>query len=187
MGYLKTPQRKKRRGAYLRCETCGDEFYIYQSQVKKAQARGHKVRYCSMKCYAKDGENNPFHGKKHREDSILKMSEHPNRPKFKAGPDNPNFVRYGEEYGFKGSRFLWWRRKLIRDIGKCERCGFDDLRLLTLHHMDRNRAHNTRENLRLWCWNCHALHHFEEGTGAYHFRVLNGDKKREQAPAGSSS
>jgi 5-methylcytosine-specific restriction endonuclease McrA len=178
--YKKRPQRGTRRGAYFKCETCGDEFYVYPSYIKKAEVRGAAIRFCSMKCYDKTGENNPFWGKKHKKESIKKMTDHPNRPRFATGEDNPNFVRFGEEYGFKGSRKDWWREKLFREIGKCEKCGFDDERVLTLHHIDRNPKHNTRENLLLLCWNCHALEHWENQDGMYHFMRRRNDKRNTE-------
>jgi hypothetical protein len=122
-----------------------------------------------MKCYDKTGENNPFHGKNHSQESKQKMADHPNRPRFLAGDLNPNFSRFGVEYGFRGSHSRWWREFLLKDIGCCERCGFSDKRVLNLHHKDRNRANNVRENLELLCWNCHALDHFEAKDGYYHF------------------
>lgn len=167
--YVVSEQRKKRRGAYFKCEKCGKEFYVYPSYIKKSQEKGSYPRFCSMKCYDKTGDNNPFWGKRHKTESIEQMTNHPNRPVFGKGKDNPNAVRYGEDYGFKGSRSAWWREKLIRDIGKCEKCGIDDVRLLTMHHIDRNRGHNERENLLLLCWNCHALEHWESQDGMYHF------------------
>lgn len=168
--YVKNEQKKKRRGQYFLCETCGKEFYVYPSYIRKANKLGSTIRYCSMACYDKTGENNPFHGKRHSKESKKMMSQSPTRSRFGVGEDNPNFVRYGEEYGFKGSRASWWRRKLMKEIGRCEHCGTDDKRVLTMHHIDRNRSNNERENLLLLCWNCHAIVHYEEKTGFYHFR-----------------
>lgn len=170
MTYITTPQKKKRRGAYFLCDTCKKEFYVFPSYIRKAEKKNIHIRFCSMKCYDKTGEKNPFWGKKHTEESIRKMAEHPNRPSFKHGKLNYNFIRFGEEYGFKGSHYLWWRRKLLKDIGKCEKCGFDIKRILILHHKDRNRSNNERENLELLCWNCHMLGHEKKNDGTYHFK-----------------
>lgn len=169
--YVKTGQGRQRKGAYFKCETCGEEFYVFPSYLKKSQEGGFQIRFCSRKCINKTGENNPFWGKKHSKAAKKKMSEHPNRPKFLAGEANPNFTRYGTEFGFRGSRALWWRKYLIETVGKCERCSMDDTRILNLHHVDRDRSHNERENLKLLCWNCHALEHYEAKDGFYHFLV----------------
>lgn len=175
--HLTTDQGKQRRGMYFRCETCGREFYVYPSDIKKAERKGNKIRYCSMACYDMTGTNNPFYGKKHSEDAIRKMTTHPNRPRFQHGEKNPNFTRFGEEFGFKGSHSAWWREKLFRDIGHCERCGFADQRALSMHHKDRNRRHNTRENLELLCWNCHAIAHWDDQSGIYHFMRRRDDDR----------
>jgi len=173
--YIKTPQGKGRTGVYLRCETCGDEFYVYPSQTKKAEARNGTIRFCSMKCYDKTGNNNPFWGKRHTDESIKKMTDNPNRPRFATGENNPNFIRFGGEFGYKGSRKDWQRNRLFDEIGVCEECGIDDKRLLTMHHIDRNPKNNTHENLMLLCWNCHALAHWENKDGFYHFMRRKND------------
>ena len=160
-------QRKNRRGAYYKCETCGTEFYVMPADIKKAELRGSHPRFCSFKCYDKTGKNNPFYNKKHKEDSIRKMMASPTRYKFQTGDQNPNFIRFGEEYGFKGSRLLWWRNKLLKDVGKCQTCGIEDNRVLDVHHRDRNRSNNTQENLMLLCRNCHAILHYEAKDGPY--------------------
>lgn len=37
-------------------------------------------------------------GKKHSLQSVAAMTSHENRPRFKGGEDNPNFVRYGHVF-----------------------------------------------------------------------------------------
>lgn len=168
-GYLKTKAQKKRRGVYFKCETCGEEFYVFPSYLRKSQKAGIQIRFCSMKCYDKKGENNPFWGKKHKKSSIKKMVIHPNRSRFGFGEDNPNFVRFGEDFGFRGKSKLWWQRKFLNEDGKCERCGFSDKRALCIHHKDKNPKNNSEENLELLCWNCHQIWHYEDKSGIYKF------------------
>lgn len=168
-GYFKSKQgHRPRKGSYFICETCGDEFYLCPSFIRQHEKHGSKIRFCSMKCYDKTGDKNPFHGKKHTTESKNKMSENPNRPKFQRGENNPNFLRYGSESSYIGKTDVWWRKKLLKEIGECEKCGLKDKRILTIHHKDRNKENNTRENLILLCWNCHNLDHYKSKTGAYH-------------------
>ena len=168
-GYYKTKQGyRKRTGSYFKCETCGDEFYLCPSFIRIHEKNGSKIRFCSMKCYKKTGDDNPFHGRKHSIESKKKMTEHPNRPRFQRGENNPNFIRYGSNSNYKRITYMWWKNKLVNDIGHCERCGFSDKRILSLHHKDRNRKNNIRKNLELLCFNCHALIHYLSGTGTYH-------------------
>lgn len=169
------PQKKKRRGSYFSCETCGGEFYLSPSYIRKSEKAGTRIRFCKMACYRKDGDKNPFWGKRHSKASIDEMASNPNRVRFQRGEGNPNFLRYSTEYGFKGSRIRWWREHLISTVGKCERCGYSDARALDLHHVDRDRKNNVRENLELLCKNCHAIEHHDAGDGPYD------GKKREAA------
>ena len=164
-----TKVHKKRRGAYFKCETCGREFYVCPSVIRKAKKHKSQIRYCRQKCYTKLGKNNPFWGKKHSEKSVKKMFAHSNRSRFAHGKDNPNFIRFGEEYGFLGKTRIWWQRKLLKEIGRCELCGFKDWRALCIHHKDKNRKNNTRKNLLLLCWNCHMIEHFKDKSGLYKF------------------
>jgi len=61
-----------------------------------------------------------------------------------------------------------WRKHLISEIGKCERCGYNKIpEILQLHHKDGNRKNNTRENIILLCPNCHEEVHYLEKTGRY--------------------
>lgn len=50
--------------------------------------------------------------------------------------------------------------KKAGEIIKCERCGFNDHpHILGIHHKDRDRNNNLRENLEVLCPNCHSLEH----------------------------
>ena len=53
--------------------------------------------------------------------------------------------------------------RLLRLRGQaCERCGYDILEILQIHHKNRNRKNNNLSNLELICPNCHAKEHFLE-------------------------
>lgn len=150
------PEKRKRGGAWISCETCKQEFYVFPSRMKDGNPR-----FCSQKCYIREGNRNPFYGGKHSQKSSQ------NRNKFKTGKENPNFIRFGRQSGFVGKTFIWWRNYLMEQFGKCETCGFPDKRILEVHHKDRNRNNNTRENLILLCPNCHALQHWLTKSGPY--------------------
>lgn len=69
---------------------------------------------------------------------------------FRQGENNPNFKNGIRTY----------RSKKLREVeGKCERCGIDDIRVLEVHHIDKNRHNNKSENLRVLCANCHLIEH----------------------------
>jgi 5-methylcytosine-specific restriction endonuclease McrA len=151
----------KRRGTVLKCETCGREFY-----VPPCRERLGVVRYCSLKCRDFSGKKNPMYGKKLSKESIRKSVSHPNRKFFKPGKDNPNFVRFGDD--FIGTTKNWWQKNKIKKGGKCERCGFSNMGILIVHHKDRNKRNNRPNNIEILCPNCHALEHFTAKDGSWH-------------------
>ena len=52
-----------------------------------------------------------------------------------------------------------YREKAIKHYGAiCEICGYDEfVDILDVHHIDKNRQHNTLINLIVLCPMCHAL------------------------------
>lgn len=54
-----------------------------------------------------------------------------------------------------------YRQRLLRsDRPKiCQKCHTDDVRILAVHHKDKDRSHNTLSNLIWLCHNCHYLVH----------------------------
>lgn len=43
---------------------------------------------------------------------------------------------------------------------KCNKCGYDEhIKILEVHHKDRNRDNNNLDNLEIICPNCHRLEH----------------------------
>ncbi len=64
---------------------------------------------------------------------------------------------------WKGGRYTY-RNILIKSLvnKKCEKCGTSDMRILAVHHVDKNRGNNKLENLSWLCHNCHHLvHHYK--------------------------
>jgi hypothetical protein len=50
----------------------------------------------------------------------------------------------------------------------CRRCGFADVRMLAVHHLDGDRENNAIENLVWMCHNCHYLiHHYPDEMAAF--------------------
>lgn len=57
----------------------------------------------------------------------------------------------------------WTRYRLLRVKKACEVCGFNDSRILMMHHKDGNRGNNPLENLIVLCPNHHMLAHLTNG------------------------
>jgi len=156
------PHSRRRAGVYTICMACGQEFYRSKSAWRPT------TRFCSRKCYFSSPENNPMFKKKHSTESIVKMITHPNRPTFPSGNTNPSHIT-SMDPSFRGTSITWWRDYLKRTIGHCQRCGFEDTRILIVHHKDRNTHNNVEENLELLCANCHLIEHYEANDGTFHF------------------
>ena len=57
-----------------------------------------------------------------------------------------------------GNGFYARHRQVTKD--KCVECGYDEHpEILHIHHIDRDRTNNTKENLEVLCPNCHGLEH----------------------------
>jgi len=59
--------------------------------------------------------------------------------------------------------------KIIQSIGKCQRCGFSDIRALEIHHTKEGKSKNDYKEMKLiiegkiqyevLCANCHTIEH----------------------------
>jgi len=55
--------------------------------------------------------------------------------------------------------------RLLNLRGKrCQRCGYDKIEILQVHHKDRKKDNNNLGNLELICPNCHYEEHFLENS-----------------------
>jgi 5-methylcytosine-specific restriction endonuclease McrA len=148
---------------FLICETCGSDFWVWNSRIKDAEKKGFKVRYCSSNCYSREGQNNRFAGRKHTKESLKKMAENPSRVYFGKGKDNPNYERFGTVMGYKTLS-----KHLRKTIFNCQACGWGDApQVLEIHHMDRNPLNNNLNNVKLLCPNCHSIEHFKAKDGKF--------------------
>lgn len=154
-------QKRDRKGAWITCSTCKREFYVFPARLKLGM-----VKYCSSKCFKRDGDKNPMWNHKQKKSSIDKMMNHPNRYSFKDDNSNPN-IRYSSN-NYTGNTYSWWQKHRNRRTIICERCGFKETGILQVHHKDRNRKNNKKENIEIICPNCHTLEHFNNKDGQFH-------------------
>lgn len=161
-------QQRLRSGVFIKCETCAREFYASPARVRQSDKLGSTIRFCSLACVDKTGAKNPSFGRNHSEESKRKMSENPNRPKFRSDSSNPNVVRYGVDFVHKTPKKKLRDRVREERGNKCERCGYSEYAgVLEVHHRDRDSTNNRMENLALLCPTCHSVYHFLRQDGAY--------------------
>jgi hypothetical protein len=167
----------RRRGKISTCQTCEKNFIQRKSGNKK---------YCSIECKGRGSrhkiELSCFScGKKiHKQPSKLKNSKHGfyfcNREcKEEAQSLKGNCPEIRpDHYGTSEGREVY--RNLIKnsDHPVCEGCGEETIYLLQVHHKDKDRTNNERENFEIVCANCHIKRHLylKDGKWCFSFFYL---------------
>jgi len=147
-----------------RCIACNSEF-----NIKPAYIRRGRGKYCSMSCRKKeswgktvscyrcgvkvfrqkrfiDKNKNFFCSRKCSIDSLNQNRIEEKSPNWKFG-----------EYSYRNILLRSNQRKI------CRLCSIDDADVLIVHHIDKNRRHNSLANLVWLCCNCHHLvHHYKQ-------------------------
>lgn len=152
---------------YKNCKICRKEFKTKPSIVKKGFGK-----YCSQKCQRLGLRNGKeikcfLCGKiSYKNKTNLGRSK---SGKFFCGKSCQTKWRNQEFIGPKHANWTGgkysYRSVLGRnDIPKvCLLCGNKDVRVMAVHHIDRNRKNNKVENLVWLCHNCHHLvHHYKD-------------------------
>jgi 5-methylcytosine-specific restriction endonuclease McrA len=149
-------------GHYKKCLTCNKDFWVCPSQES--------YNYCCKSCYSKTriGDKNPFFGKTHSKESLIKQSNSKlglNNPMFgkkvplevrlkisKSKKNKPRFDMVGNKNhmwrgGYEPYYGPNWKeqRRLarLRDNYKCQNCGkVEQLRELEVHHLKSFKSFN---------------------------------------------
>lgn len=130
------------------------------------------MRIIKCKNKQKFGEDNPFYGKKHSEETKLKISNSRKGHKQSAetigkrilkisGKNHYNWlggISKTTKYPAKFNRSLKQAIKK-RDDYFCAIC-MDKTELLDCHHIDYNKENNTKNNLISLCKSCHTKTNF---------------------------
>lgn len=155
------------------CEVCLEYFEAHPSNVYKG-----KGRFCSISC---SSSRQRSWTKQHNvKCSYCKKDFYKNSGRRAASKSGHFFccrahrdaaLRIGESaivaiqpFQYRGKKepaFEYRDYAFNHKAMKCNRCNFDsNLKILVVHHKDRNRKNNTLENLEILCPNCHATEHF---------------------------
>lgn len=151
---------------YIRCLICNAEFYAKPNHRLKGWGK-----YCSIPCRSKS----QFKGKSVYcstcNKTIYKSPKDLRTSKSKKYFCNRSCQTIWRNTTlFSGENHRNWKngksayRRILKTTGIqqiCMLCKTKDIRVLAVHHRDRNRNNNTIENLIWLCHNCHYLiHHF---------------------------
>ena len=151
-----------------RCQMCKKIFYVKPSAIARGWGK-----YCSKLCQNQSQKTGKIIqcficGKDVYK--IPKDLKHSKSKKYFCGKSCQAVWRNSTVY--IGKKHPNWKhgehayRRLLlksKELPLCKLCKTKDLRILAVHHIDRNRKNNTVDNLSWLCHNCHVLvHHHDE-------------------------
>lgn len=152
--------------AVVSCKHCSISFTAKDSAIKLGNGK-----YCSMECYKINNRN----GKEipcavclkvtYKQQRDLKRSQSGNYFCSKSCQTKwRNQIYVGERHRGYTTGQSSYREALNRaDVPKqCRLCETKDIRVLAVHHVDKNRHNNKLSNLAWLCHNCHFLVHHNE-------------------------
>jgi hypothetical protein len=146
----------------LNCCHCGNEYLKPARLVKRDQEKQGRKHYCSKKCFyeayttklslvcLKCGRT--FVRKKSEVRFSKTFCSRTCANVYTAigrdtkGKNHPSYTNGKSSY-----------RNIIDNKSKCHYCDYNDIRILIVHHIDKNRNNNNEENLLIVC----PTHHME--------------------------
>jgi len=154
---VKTKQRE--------CEVCHTIFEAPLKEINRGNGR-----FCSLSCSSSRKKDlqpnvqcaycdkyfykNPSKQQLSKSGLFFCCREHKDLAQRIGGIKEIQPPHYGEGY-----RSNYRLRAFNHLPNKCNRCELDDMRILVVHHIDRDRSNNNINNLEILCPNCHALEH----------------------------
>lgn len=139
------------------CAICKKSIYRRPSQIK----RNKKRVFCSLTCYGASC-------KKEKPCLVCGKLILASLNKKTCSRECSNKNRAGVKYKIgrpkdKANIFRVLKFKLLEDKNSCcERCGYNKSQILQIHHKNRNRKDNSKNNLEIICPNCHYEEHYLE-------------------------
>lgn len=147
------------------CEICNKTFYIKPSHQKLGWGK-----FCSRKCQAESQLNGKFVRCLICNKSIYRSGNQIKRSKSGYHFCSKTCQTLWRNQYFIASRHVNWKygesayRNILKRSGRksiCIICKIKDERILTAHHIDKNRKNNRIDNLIWLCLNCHYLVHHD--------------------------
>lgn len=149
------------------CEICSKEFYTKPSWLKNGSGK-----FCSRICSSlakRKGKNiKCFSCGKEAYKPLKDLNNSKSKNYFcskKCSLSWNNSLHFGDNsVNWKGGRFSYKKILERTDLPKrCVLCEKNNIKILSVHHLDQNRSNNDVKNLVWLCQNCHFLvHHYSE-------------------------
>ena len=150
---------KYKRISNIQCIICSKEIYRRPNEIKRYQGRV----FCSKDCFG-------ISCRKEQPCSICGKPILAGLHKKTCSRSCANKLRVGSKYKQNKLKdkvvfYQSLKKRLINLRGStCERCKYDKIEILQVHHKDRNRKNNDLYNLELICPNCHFEEHYLENS-----------------------
>lgn len=148
----------------ISCIVCETKFHVIHTRANSA-------KYCSEKCYHR-GQLGKGTVKIQCAECGNSLLTSPSRKRTYCSQRCKNSATHKK---WPRNLTLAYAKDRLRQLGemdKCHRCGFSEVpEVLQIHHEDRNRRNNSRENLIPLCPTCHSVEHYKAKDGPFHSRV----------------
>ena len=143
-------------GYYKKCLVCHKQFYTVPTSSKQ--------KTCSQNCNSLNKRILPTKDKCKQCGKDISFPKY--KPKVYCSRSCGSRSRWHNSENFKTSRFA--KNELRTMANKCFKCQYKNIpEILQIHHIDRNRKNNKRENVILLCPNCHEEEHYQNKDGRY--------------------
>jgi hypothetical protein len=146
------------------CSVCSEIFYVKPGHLKIGWGK-----YCSRKCQFQGQKTGRLVPCAECGKNTYRSLGQIKRSRGRSFCDKACLMAWKNKNILSGENHSRWKdgegsyRKAMMRRTKapiCEGCGLHDIRILVVHHVDRNRKNNVPENLRWLCRNCHYLEHY---------------------------
>lgn len=149
----------------VKCKLCKNKFYVKPSRIKRGYGK-----YCSAQCQYKSYLKGKIVKCFICEKEVYKALRQLKKSKSKKYFCSKSCQTKWRNSIFIGKKHANWKTgeyayKSILDRHKipklCKVCKTKDIRILAVHHVDKNHRNNKLTNLMWLCHNCHFLvHHY---------------------------
>lgn len=143
-----------KRNPNIKCIICNSNIYRRPFEIKRNKGNV----FCGSICYG-------IYCRKEIECVVCKKKMLSSLNKRTCSRECSNKHRKGIKYKIgrpkdKANTLRLIKIELIKERGqKCERCNYNKLEILHIHHKDKNKNNNKKENLEIICPNCHYEEH----------------------------